>query len=204
MIFVHGLGGSPADFTSHANGAEDLIQRIGAIPDTFTDRFSYAPEDLDWVTNPGIGQALANEITCEAAKSKLAGGSGKVIVIAHSMGGLAVREAALVDRSWHRPACICLDRADHHHCHAEHGQSGDDGLFHNVRAGLDGTVPELLAWVVQGVCGGVGFVADRTSRESSAWPLCRGPGFYRTSRFGHGARVVTTLGPAVSTVSCAA
>jgi hypothetical protein len=171
VIFVHGLGGSPADFTSHANGAEDLIQRIGAIPGTYTDLFSYAPENLDWVTNPGIGQALANEITCEAAKSKQAGGSGKVIVIAHSMGGLAVREAAsLTGAGTGQPASASIGLIIT--IATPNTGSWDDGLFHNVRAGVGGTVPELLAWVVQGVCGGVGFVAGSDQPGEQRPGLC--------------------------------
>ena len=171
VIFVHGLGDSPADFTTHANGAEDLIQRIGAIPDTFTDRFSYAPENLDWVTNPGIGRALADEITCEAAKSKQSGGIGKVIVIAHSMGGLAVRRAAsLTGAGTGQPASSSIGLIIT--IATPNTGSWDDGLFHNVRAGVGGPEPALLAWVVQGACGAVG-VVSRSDQPGEQRPgLC--------------------------------
>jgi triacylglycerol lipase len=56
--------------------------------------FDYAAESNQWVTDPRIGPALARDITCLADSSALDGGPGKVIVVAHSMGGLALRQAA--------------------------------------------------------------------------------------------------------------
>ena len=46
---------------------------------------------LNWVTDAGIGHDLAEMITCLADKSLAAGGIGKVFLVAHSMGGLAIR-----------------------------------------------------------------------------------------------------------------
>jgi hypothetical protein len=46
---------------------------------------------LQWVTKTGIGRQLALTIKCLAAKSAAAGGTGKVLLVAHSMGGLAIR-----------------------------------------------------------------------------------------------------------------
>jgi hypothetical protein len=56
--------------------------------------FNYSNYDTDWVTNPNIGPALSHQIACLATSSREDGGTGKVIVIAHSMGGLAIRWAA--------------------------------------------------------------------------------------------------------------
>jgi hypothetical protein len=46
---------------------------------------------LQWVTQAGIGHELALTIKCLAGKSAAAGGTGKVLLVAHSMGGLAIR-----------------------------------------------------------------------------------------------------------------
>jgi pimeloyl-ACP methyl ester carboxylesterase len=46
---------------------------------------------LQWVTQAGIGRQLALTIKCLAGKSATAGGIGKVLLVAHSMGGLAIR-----------------------------------------------------------------------------------------------------------------
>jgi pimeloyl-ACP methyl ester carboxylesterase len=47
--------------------------------------------NTDWVTDPSVGPKLAEVIRCLATDSKDNGGAGKVIIVAHSMGGLAVR-----------------------------------------------------------------------------------------------------------------
>lgn len=44
-----------------------------------------------WVTGPDVAPKLADVISCLAGDSAGNGGSGKVITVAHSMGGLAVR-----------------------------------------------------------------------------------------------------------------
>ena len=46
------------------------------------------------VTNPAIGPALAKRIDCLARSSLRGGGLGRVILVNHSMGGLATRYAA--------------------------------------------------------------------------------------------------------------
>ena len=56
--------------------------------------FNYKDYNHNWVTDPNIGPALAQRIDCLSQASLKGGGSGKVIVIAHSMGGLATRFAA--------------------------------------------------------------------------------------------------------------
>jgi pimeloyl-ACP methyl ester carboxylesterase len=56
--------------------------------------FDYGPVSTEWVTEPKIGRALAERIVCIAEESKRVGGPGVVIVVAHSMGGLAARLAS--------------------------------------------------------------------------------------------------------------
>ncbi|HSW77846.1 MAG TPA: hypothetical protein VLG36_03550 [Candidatus Chromulinivoraceae bacterium] len=56
--------------------------------------FDYKDNHFDWVTNDNIGPKLARTIDCLAQTSRKEGGPGKVIVVAHSMGGLAARFAA--------------------------------------------------------------------------------------------------------------
>ena len=55
------------------------------------DYYSTAHQATGWVTDPAIGAALATDITCLASASAAQGGPGEVIIVAHSMGGLAVR-----------------------------------------------------------------------------------------------------------------
>jgi hypothetical protein len=87
------------------------------------------------------------------------------------MGGLAVREAAsLTGPGTGQPASASIGLIIT--IATPNTGSWDDGLFHNVRAGVGGTVPELLAWVVQGVCGGVGFVAGSGQPGEQRPGLC--------------------------------
>ena len=61
---------------------------------TCIDVFDYADASTQWVTDHQIAQQLATTINSLADQSKAAGGPGKVIVVAHSMGGLATRCAS--------------------------------------------------------------------------------------------------------------
>ena len=89
VVFVHGFLGQPSTWIQ----LRAVIQRD--VPEAYPDpSFDYSKYDTDWVDNPNIGPALANRIVCLAASSRQAGGPGKVIVVAHSMGGLATRWAA--------------------------------------------------------------------------------------------------------------
>jgi len=56
--------------------------------------FDYRSENRQWVTDSRIGPALAELVACLAHRSAQAGGRGKVILVGHSMGGLAIRYAA--------------------------------------------------------------------------------------------------------------
>jgi triacylglycerol lipase len=89
---IHGFNGSPADFSGH--GAPSLASVLSALPGVAATYFNYQTYASDWVTDPHIGPALAADIACLGDTSRSNGGSGKVILVAHSMGGLAVRYAA--------------------------------------------------------------------------------------------------------------
>lgn len=96
VLFVHGF---TDDSTTWAK-AVDLF----CTETTFTQTFDYGRVDdgtgktvdysADWVTDPHIGHDLARTITTLADASKAAGGPGKVLLVGHSLGGLAIRCAA--------------------------------------------------------------------------------------------------------------
>lgn len=87
VVLVHGLLGKGSDWDSF----KDYLH--GQNPGILAEAFDYSAYNTQWVTNPNIGAALADRIACMAAASRQQGGQGKVIAIAHSMGGLAIREA---------------------------------------------------------------------------------------------------------------
>jgi hypothetical protein len=92
VLFVPGMGSQPTKFTT--GGSASLASAVGRLPHVRISYFDYHSYDLDWVTDPHIGPALARTIACLGDKSQVLGGPGKVVVIAHSMGGLALRDAA--------------------------------------------------------------------------------------------------------------
>ncbi len=92
VLFVPGMGSKPSEFTS--GGSASLASAVGRLPHVKVSYFDYHSYDLEWVTDPHIGPALARNIACLADKSLALGGPGKVVVIAHSMGGLALRDAS--------------------------------------------------------------------------------------------------------------
>lgn len=86
VVFIHGISGSAAmwDTTSGTS----MAGQAALIKDVTVWTFSYAHQSLDWVTEPAIGPAFAAAIACLAKAS-----GHKVIVVAHSMGGLATQYA---------------------------------------------------------------------------------------------------------------
>jgi hypothetical protein len=102
VLLVHGLGAASTFFTepnqwTKQAGTQPLAAAImNALGNSVSiSEFDYnnakTQSATDWVNNPLIGPALATRINCLAAASRRGGGPGKVIIIAHSMGGLAVR-----------------------------------------------------------------------------------------------------------------
>jgi pimeloyl-ACP methyl ester carboxylesterase len=87
VLFVHGFSGSPSDFRRSLT-AGTMLTTIGAIDDAATYVFDYRARSSEWVTHAAIGPALARSIDCLRRRS-----NRKVLVVAHSMGGLATRDA---------------------------------------------------------------------------------------------------------------
>jgi len=150
IILVHGMNSDPSDFISHVvNGDQPLETALHHLPGVHVEApiFDYAPESLDWVTNSNIGSALASDITCVANASRAGGGPGKVILVTHSMGGLAAREALSLSSDAAADVGLPITIA------APNSGSWDDGLFHTATAGLLGPNPALISWAIQGGCG---------------------------------------------------
>ena len=91
MVFVHGISGSPAIFFKAVGGGLSLVAQVQALGGVSAWTFDYRRESLDWVDNPDIGPALAAGIDCLAHQS-----GTSVILVDHSMGGLASQFAAAV------------------------------------------------------------------------------------------------------------
>lgn len=90
IVLVHGFN------TQAEKTWEDDTRTLLAAPrDRFcTTAFEYGPASTSWVRDRRISGALATRVLTLARASKDGGGSGRVIVVAHSMGGLAIRCAA--------------------------------------------------------------------------------------------------------------
>ena len=83
VLLVHG-------WNSKAGTWDKKLDALGANARTCLATFDYSKYNTEWVTNPNIGKALAARIAQLAKVSP----NGKIIVIGHSMGGLAIRCAA--------------------------------------------------------------------------------------------------------------
>jgi pimeloyl-ACP methyl ester carboxylesterase len=88
VIAVHGWGGKPLTKTT-----EMLRKELGDRISTFT--FDYFPWSLHWASDKHIAPCLAQYINDVSQAHDKAGGDGKVVLVTHSMGGLATRYAAL-------------------------------------------------------------------------------------------------------------
>jgi hypothetical protein len=71
-----------------------MFAKVGEIAEAYPDWFDYSQENLQWVDSDNLGPRLVREINCRAQSSLEQGGLGKVIIVGHSMGGLAARWAA--------------------------------------------------------------------------------------------------------------
>lgn len=89
VLLVHGFNSGPTTWTSDNVDARAYL--AGDTTKTCTATFDYKNHSTDWVTNENIGPALAKRIVNLADASRTGKGPGKVIVVGHSMGGLATR-----------------------------------------------------------------------------------------------------------------
>jgi len=92
VLLVHGFLGSPHDFrrgiVGRRDGAPNLLETVTAVDGVSAYTFDYSEHSSKWVTDQSIAPALAQSIRCLARAS-----GHKVVVVAHSMGGLATRVA---------------------------------------------------------------------------------------------------------------
>jgi len=90
VVFIHGITGDPSIWTHpELNGGPSIAHQVESVAGTSVWTFNYHQVSLNWVTDPAIGPAFARGISCLAKES-----GRRVIVIAHSMGGLATQYAA--------------------------------------------------------------------------------------------------------------
>ena len=85
VLFVHGINSNPGGTW---NRRADLMSAVTRSRPVKGWTFDYGQWSTNWVTNPHIGPALAEVITCLSRTS-----GHKVVVVAHSMGGLATQFA---------------------------------------------------------------------------------------------------------------
>ncbi len=92
VLLVHGFLGSPDSFrrgiVGRHDNPRDLLETVAAVDGASAYTFDYSEHASKWVTDQSIAPALAQSIRCLARAS-----GRKVVVVAHSMGGLATRVA---------------------------------------------------------------------------------------------------------------
>jgi pimeloyl-ACP methyl ester carboxylesterase len=88
VLLVHGFNSEPKTWS------EATAQYLASNPATCISTFDYKLSSTKWVTDPTIAHALGTTIRALASRSRDGHGSGKVVIVAHSMGGLATRCAA--------------------------------------------------------------------------------------------------------------
>ena len=91
VLLVHGFNSGPGIWRE---GPISMFKAIDGLAGTHVETFDYSSSSRNWVTDKKIGRALAERIACLSQASAEAGGPGRVVVVAHSMGGLATRQAA--------------------------------------------------------------------------------------------------------------
>ena len=105
VLMVHGFTEGPEVWTKDGSPpmSQAISKALGAEVSVVAP-FDYSSVNTKWVTNASIAPALAARISCLATASTAQGGPGVVILVAHSMGGLAIRCA--VD-----PRCVGQGKA---------------------------------------------------------------------------------------------
>jgi pimeloyl-ACP methyl ester carboxylesterase len=88
VILVHGWTSSAGQL---ADTRTQLSSRLGGGYTVL--RFDYGPVSTHWAAQPEIAGCLADYVATASAAFARSGGDGKVVVVAHSMGGLAIRFA---------------------------------------------------------------------------------------------------------------
>lgn len=86
VVFVHGWTGDPM-----TDSARKLSDQLDGKISTYT--FDYGRWSSHWAADPRIAPCLAAYLGQVSAAHREAGGDGRLIVVAHSMGGLALRYA---------------------------------------------------------------------------------------------------------------
>ncbi|NUR27761.1 MAG: alpha/beta fold hydrolase [Catenulispora sp.] len=86
VLFVHGFVSSPGIWAQGAG--TPITWRAAQLPGLTAWTFDYAQAAANWVDDPRIGPALAKTITCLAKAT-----GAPVVVVGHSMGGLATQYA---------------------------------------------------------------------------------------------------------------
>jgi pimeloyl-ACP methyl ester carboxylesterase len=86
VLLVHGFKSSAGTWDTGKTRRD-----LSKIPGAHVEAFDYRAVSTNWVTDPRIGPALASRIVCLSDASRATGGTGKVALVAHSMGGLTIR-----------------------------------------------------------------------------------------------------------------
>ncbi len=94
VLMVHGFGGDPG-LWSKPSSSTSFEKVLRSISNIYVARpFDYSKDNTHWVTNPNIGPKLAATIDCLSQASLKGHGKGKVVLVGHSMGVLAIQFAA--------------------------------------------------------------------------------------------------------------
>ena len=88
VLLVHGFAGAPSDFRHRLADRPSMLDAINRLEGVVAYTFDYSDHSLEWVTDPAIGERLGRAIACLADAH-----GAPVTVVAHSMGGLATRQA---------------------------------------------------------------------------------------------------------------
>ncbi|WP_158716416.1 triacylglycerol lipase [Blastococcus sp. Marseille-P5729] len=87
VVLVHGWTASASDMQQLG---ENLLERE---PDLAIFLFDYSKSNGRWADEPGTSDCLALFIEAVSESHRAVGGSGKVVIVAHSMGGILARFA---------------------------------------------------------------------------------------------------------------